>query len=305
MLDIAVSPGLIALLGALTVVCALYAIYTPMKVAEKDAIKEEFFGESSANLVNDSLGKYARPLLNNFLPQFPTNSLSDEQKDKVADFLLKSGNPWKLNPEEYSAMKFIFGLIGFFVGLVLAVLNLAPVIPWYAMMGGFTLIGMVLPYSTYNTKKQTRTKDAQKQLPEALDLLVVTLTAGEPFEASLGQVVQELPEGIIKSELSKINLKIKAGTSLESALIGFTKEIESEEVESFAKAIIQAQKLGADVTETLQQQASFVRENHEARVETMIAKLSTLMFIPLAATMLPAFLIIFLAPSLQQISTMI
>lgn len=306
MINIEIAPGILALLGALTVVCALYAIYTPMKARQRDVIKDEFFADNtSSDLVSDSLGKYARPLLNNFLPQFPEQTLSVEKKDKIADFILKAGNPWKLTPEEYSAMKWIFGSIGFFAGLVLAVLNLIPMVPWYVVIGLFTGIGMLLPYSIYNSKKQERTKDAEKQLPEALDLLVVTLTAGEPFESSLGQVVSQLPDGLIKTELNKVNLKIKAGTTLDRALLAFSKEIASEEVESFCKAIIQAQKLGADVTETLSQQASFVRENHEARVEKMIAKLSTLMFIPLAATMLPAFLIIFIAPSVQQISTML
>ena len=304
MLNIEFGPGIIALLGALTVICAMYAIYTPMKAQNTDKIKDEFFGESSNDLIEDSLGKYARPLLNNFLPQFPVN-ISSGKKDRIADFLLKSGNPWKLNPEEYSAMKYIFGSILFFIGLVLVVLNAVPIIPWYVLLGVFTLMGLALPYSIHNTKKESRITQAQKQLPEALDLLVVTLTAGTPFESAIGQVVKQLPTGLIKNELGKVDLKIKAGQTLERALSAFSKEIASEEIESFCKAIVQSQKLGADVTETLQQQASFVRENHEARIEKKIAKLATLMFIPLAGTMLPAFLIIFLAPSLQQISTML
>ena len=304
MLNIEFGPGIIALLGALTVICAMYAIYTPMKAQNTDKIKDEFFGESSNDLIEDSLGKCARPLLNNFLPQFPVN-ISSGKKDRIADFLLKSGNPWKLNPEEYSAMKYIFGSILFFIGLVLVVLNAVPIIPWYVLLGVFTLMGLALPYSIHNTKKESRITQAQKQLPEALDLLVVTLTAGTPFESAIGQVVKQLPTGLIKNELGKVDLKIKAGQTLERALSAFSKEIASEEIESFCKAIVQSQKLGADVTETLQQQASFVRENHEARIEKKIAKLATLMFIPLAGTMLPAFLIIFLAPSLQQISTML
>jgi tight adherence protein C len=300
------APGIIALLGALTVICALYAIYTPVKALKRDSIKDEFFGGNTTTATTgEGIGKYARPLLNNFLPQFPAPEMSAERKDKVAEFILKAGNPWKLNPEEYSAMKWIFASIGFFIGLVISVLNLVPFIPWYAFLGLFTLVGFAIPYSTYNSKKEARTHEAQKELPEALDLLVVTLTAGEPFESAIRQVVTQLPKGLIKDELGKVDLKIRAGNSLESALTTFSSEIDAEEVESFTKSIIQAQKLGADVTETLQQQAMFVRENHEARVEKMIARLSTLMFIPLAATMLPAFIIIFLLPSIQQISSMI
>lgn len=305
MLTTEYNPIIVAILGALTVFLTLYAVFTPVIIRKTDAVKEEFFKDSASDLVEDSLGKYAKPLLNNFLPQLPTMSMSETDKNKVAEMLLESGNPWKLNPEEYSSMKLIFGSIGFFIGLFLGVLELIPSVPPYLVIMMFTLGLGVLPYSIHNTKRENRSKAAQKGLPEALDLLVVTLTSGQPFEPALNQVVNQLPPGLIKDELSKINLKIKAGTSLERALEAFSREIKSEEIESFAKAIIQAQKLGADVTETLTQQASFVRENHEARVETMIAKLSSLMFIPLAATMLPAFLIIFIAPSISQLTSML
>jgi len=297
------SPGLVAVLAALTVFLTLYAIFTPVIKARRDSIKDEFFGgESPSDVVDDTLGKYAKPLLNNFLPQLPLKNMSPAKRNNIADLLIKSGNPWKLSPEEYVGVQIVFAAIGFFAGLVLAVFNLIPVVPPYAIVAMFALIGFALPYSIHNSRKQTRVKEIQRQLPEALDLLVVTLTSGQPFEPALNQVVPQLPPGLLRDELMKINLKIRAGNTLERALTDFSREIASEEVESFVKAIIQSQKLGADITETLAQQANFVRNNHEARVQQMIARLSTVMFIPLAATMLPAFLIIFLAPSINQLT---
>ncbi len=300
------TPGLVAVLGALTVFIALYAIFTPIVKTKRDSIKDEFFGSTEASdQIDATLGKYAKPLLNNFLPQLPLGQMAPKRRNDIADLLIKSGNPWKLTPEEYVGVQIVFSAIGFFVGLVLGVLGLIPVVPPYLIVIGFTAIGFFLPISVHRTRRDSRVKDIQKQLPEALDLLVVTLTSGQPFEPALAQVVPQLLPGLLRDQLLTINLKIRAGNTLERALLDFSREIASEEVESFTKAIVQAQKLGADITETLAQQATFVRNNHEARVQRMIARLETIMFIPLAATMLPAFLIIFLAPSISSLTHML
>lgn len=294
------TPGLVAVLAALTVFLTLYAIFAPINAIKKDKIEDEIFGEKEEAEATDSLGKYAKPLINNFLPQLPIKALSPQTRNKLSNFMIKSGNPWKLSPEEYVGILIVFAAIGLFLGLITAVFNLIP-IPLFLLVMITTLMGLAIPYSTYNSKRIARTNEIQKQLPEALDLLVVTLTAGQPFEAALNQVVPQIPPGLLKEELTRINMQIRAGTTLERALTNFSKVIDSEEVESFTKAIIQAQRLGSDITETLTHQAIFVRNNHEARVQQMIARLSTTMFIPLAGTMLPAFLIIFLAPSLSSL----
>ena len=78
----------------------------------------------------------------------------------------------------------------------------------------------------------------------------------------------------------------------------------SEEGAAFASAIIQTQKLGADVTDTLVRQAQLARANQEARIERMIARLQTMLFVPISAFMMPAFLVIFLAPAMSNIATM-
>lgn len=303
------TPGLVAVLGALTVFLGLYAIFSPNQTQTKDTTGEEFI-EGRRNPLeleesDSSTVKYVRKLINNFLPALGIRGLSPSTKANIHSLMIKSGNPWKLySPEEYVTSFILFGIIGFFIGLVVAVLNVMPVSP-YVLIPITTLLTAAVPYSVYNSAKQRRVNEIQKQLPEALDLLVVTLTSGLPFAPSLTEVVPQLPPGLLKDIFTGMDERLRGGDSLENVLLAFSREIDSEEVESFVKAIIQSQQLGSDITETLASQAIFVRTNHEARVQRKIAKLSTTMFIPLAGTMLPAFLIIFIAPSITAITTMI
>lgn len=296
-------PGLAAIFVGLGVFFVFYAVYAPFTELKKDSIQDEVFGAQDDFVPTDSLGKYVRPILNNILPQLPMAPLSEKRKKSISDLMIKSGNPWRLTPEEFVGIQITFAIIGFMVGCALGFTGIIPaVVPPLVVVIGLALAGFLIPYSVYNSKKESRTRDIQKQLPEALDLLTVTLGSGQTFEPALRNITTQLPEGLLRQEFTKINVELQAGSSLERSLTSFYRTNAAEEAESFAKAVIQTQKLGSDVTETLEQQSDLARENYEARIERMIGRLATTMFIPLIITMLPAFLIIFIVPTLSQLS---
>ena len=305
-MDTNTSIGLIALFAALTVFFALYAIYAPVvkRTSKNNAIEEEIFGEQVESYdTDDSLGKYVRPVLNNFLPQLPNIRLSDDRKRSLANLLVKSGNPWRISAEEFIGLQIALSIFGFLAGSALALTGLLPAfVPPIVVIIFMTAVGYLIPYSIYNSKKEGRTKAIQKELPEALDLLTITIASGQVFEFALESVTRQLPEGLLRTEFSKVIVELQAGSTLERSLHELSRKFESEDLESFTKAVTQSTKLGSDVSETLSQQADFVRSNYEARLEKMIARLETTMFIPLIITMLPAFMIIFIAPTINQLS---
>ena len=304
-MDTATTVGLIALFAGLTTFFVLYAIYAPVvKREEKSTIQSDVFGEQVETYESgDSLGKYVRPVLNNFLPQMPTIPLSEERKKSLQSLIVKSGNPWHINSEEFIGLTVAMGIFGMLIGSAVTALGVLPsFLPPVVIIIFLGAAGAALPYSTYNSKKQSRTKAVEKELPEALDLLTITIASGQAFEFALENIIRQLPEGILRNEFSKVVVELQAGSTLERSLTEFSRKFESSDLESFTRAVIQTSRLGSDVTETLTQQADFVRSNYEARIEAMISRLETTMFIPLIVTMLPAFMIIFIAPTLASIS---
>lgn len=297
--------GLIALFSAITVFFILYAIYAPVVRKEtKDEVRSDFFGEHTPEYdTGDSLGKYVRPILNNFLPQLPKLPLTVDSRKGLDNLIIKSGNPWKINSEEFLGLTIALGILGLLIGAAISAIDVLPeYLPPLVLILFTTLALAALPYSQYNSKKESRTKAIEKELPEALDLLVITINSGQVFEFALEQVTKMLPEGMLRTELTKVVVELNAGSTLERALIDLRTKFDSEDMESFTKAVIQTSKLGSDVTETLTQQANYVRENWKARIERKIARLETTIFIPLVVTMLPAFMVTFIAPTMSQIS---
>ena len=305
-MDVSQTVGLIAHFSGIATFFILYAIYAPVvnQRTDKDQARIDMFGEQEPEYeTGDSLGKYVRPVLNNFLPQLPRLPLSADSKKSLQNLIVKSGNPWKITPDEFVGLTFALGILGLLIGAGIAALDIVPdYLPPFVLVLFMTLAFAALPYSQYNTKKQARTKAIEKELPEALDLLVITIKSGQVFEFALENVTKMLPSGMLRTELTKVVVELQAGSTLERALVDLRTKFESEDMESFTKAVIQTSKLGSDVTETLTQQANFVRENWKARVERKIARLETTIFIPLVATMLPAFMVTFIAPTMSQIS---
>ena len=298
-----ISPGIAALLSGLAVFLMLYSLFAP-KTFEKADITDTAFNNDVAAEPN-AFDRYIRPALRNFLPQTPLSaSLSSKQRSSIEELLVRSGNPWKIRPEEYIGTQVLFVFVGTIAGIVLAFFELIPGVPPLAVIPVLAVVGYLIPFSYHNTLRENRIKEVQKQLPEALDLLVITLSSGQNFEPALRSVVPRLPAGLLKEELKRTVLEIRSGRSLDSALTGFADRSASDESASFAKAIVQAQKLGSDVSTTLELQAQSARRGYEARLEKKIARLSTTMFIPLIGTMLPAMLIIFTAPALMQFGEM-
>jgi tight adherence protein C len=284
-----VNTGLAALLVGLSVFLTCYAIFAPRG---KAVIQESSLDST------DSFGRYIRPMLRNFIPQTPLNAqLSGAKRQKIQELLIRSGNPWKIRVEEYEGIKILFAAIGLFAGIFLSSLDLIPVVPGPVIVIGFALAGYVIPFSIHNSKREERAREVRKQLPEALDLLVITLASGQNFEPALGSVVPRLPEGLLREELSIVNSELRQGRTIKEALTAFARRASSDEVESFAKAVAQAQDLGSDVSETLANQAGSARQAYEASIEKKIARLSTTMFMPLILTMIPALMIIFLGPT--------
>lgn len=300
------APGLAAIFVFLAIFFTLYAIFAPVKEKKQttdEKVQAEVFGAQEEYVPEDAVGRYVRPILGNFLPQLPINNLvQGKRKDKINELLIKSGNPWKITAEEYVGIQLAFGVIALIVGAGLGFTGLVPYIPPLALTFGMGALGFLIPHSIHTTRKEKRAQDIQRQLPEALDLLTVTLTSGQTFVPALESVTAQMPESLLRQEFTRINVELQAGSSLDRSLTAFYHEIDTEEAESFSKAVIQTQRLGSDLSETLKQQSEYARNNYEARIEKMIARLSTTMFIPLIATMLPAFLVIFIAPTLTQLT---
>lgn len=218
----------------------------------------------------------------------------------------QSGNPWKLSPIEFVVLKYVLGIVGIIVGLLLGVTLFTQKMEILAV-GALILVPMLCynyPVRYYNSLAINRENKFKSQLPEAIDYLTLALSGGGYSLASaFEKIVEYLPNNsIIKNEFNMIVEDLKSGKTMENALLSFADRAPSDGVKAFAKALNNANKLSVSQVDILKTRAIESRRALENEIDKRIATLDsriTMIFSPSAAISLG---ITVLAPTMHTLS---
>lgn len=180
----------------------------------------------------------------------------------------------------------------------------------YVKLGGLglalaallALLGGYYPLSRVKAAIKKRKVSVSKALPDFLDMLVSTVTAGLAFNAALAFAV-DVAEGPLGEEIRAMLSEVRLGRSRADALRSMADRIAHEQVNNFVIAVIQAEKLGTNMSSVLKALSEEVRDRRMVRAEELANLMPTKMVIPMALFMLPAlFLMIFGGIIAQYIS---
>lgn len=166
-----------------------------------------------------------------------------------------------------------------------------------------TIAGAYFPQSTLDKAIAKRKKEVQRALPDFLDMVATTVQAGLSVNASLAYAIDAAPGALgeeIKSTLSEIRL----GRARADALKAAADRLQHQQFSTTVTAIVQAERLGTNISRVLGELAEDVRNHRIMLVEEHAAKLPVKMIFPLAAFLLPAlFVVIFGALAANYFST--
>ena len=148
-------------------------------------------------------------------------------------------------------------------------------------------------------KSQTRIRMITESLPDTLDLLVVCLEAGLGLNQAIARVGHERAEmrDPLGDELRQVTGELKGGKSREESLHDLGVRNGVEDLKSLTAMIIQSQKLGASLGQTLRAHADLLRTKRRQRAEEAARKLPIKMLIPLACFLLPPLFIVIIGPA--------
>ena len=141
----------------------------------------------------------------------------------------------------------------------------------------------------------------EEELPATLDLLLVCIEAGMSFNAALIRVASEVKGSPLAYELRMTFHELNAGVALEHAFNHMAERTKVLDIRTLSTSIIQSQKLGISLSDTLRNQAYVLRETLRSRTKEKIMKVPIKMIIPLAIFILPTLFIVVGAPAYIQI----
>lgn len=207
---------------------------------------------------------------------------------------------WTVSVEEYAALQLILliscGILGFMAGI----LTKAPALD----IGEYTVGGMFAGYAGLRyvcASAGTRRKTAmEKQLPDMLDLLSVSVAAGLGFERAMLHIVETM-DGPLIDEFAVAYREMSMGRSRKDALTLLGERCGVEDLTSVTGALVQAGQLGIPIRNVLQSQAAAIRRARRSRVQEKAARVSTKILLPMIGLIFPVLLIVLMGPSLITI----
>ena len=174
--------------------------------------------------------------------------------------------------------------------------SLSPIASVLAMAGGAAL-GAVLPQVFLIIQRESWRKEIEKDLPNALDLLCITVNAGSTFEYGV-RCVSQRTQGALAEALKDV-VKASRFTPMTSALKTLADNAGVRSLTIFVASLIQAEKSGMAVGDILSTQAAAVRTQRRLKIEEDINKLPLKMTFPMIF-IFSSMLLVLLAPAVAQ-----
>jgi tight adherence protein C len=251
-------------------------------------------------------------------PQARTRILSDVRKSgasgklaakfssrgvqsSASQLLLQAGNPMPVGT--FLLLRIVFmliitplGALSFYREFGLSAMGIVLIL--------FTVFATPkMPMVYIKRKARKRSKEVERAMPDALDLLVVCVEGGLSLDGGIQQVAQRT-EGLLAVELTRLLGEISTGKSRRDALQAMAARSMSESLGALCTTIIQADKMGVSIAATLRTLAETLRTRRRQFAETQARKAPIKMLPFIVFFMLPSLFIIILGPVMIGIREM-
>src|SRR4051812_30820346 len=218
--------------------------------------------------------------------------------DTVERRLLSAGVGLKLTPTGFLAIKGLFTIIGFSLGAMIGSgKGLGGILMGALALGALGFFG---PDYAITLKARSRKEKVKADLPDALDLLAVSVEAGLGFDASLAKLNENM-EGPLAQEFGLTLSEMRIGESRSEALKRLSERVDAPELSAFTRAIIQADQLGTSLGRILRVQAADARLRRQAAAEERAMKAPIKMLFPTVLFIFPAMFLVILGPAILNV----
>jgi len=220
--------------------------------------------------------------------------------ERLGKDLVYAGSPVGWDAERILAMK-LLGVVVFGIGFLLLG-RLGGLSPFRTLIlaGLGVFVGYYIPEWVLRSKAGARQKLIQRALPDALDLLSITVEAGLGFDAAMARVARQAG-GPLGEELHRVLQEMQIGKARGDALRDLGDRTSIPELKGFVLAMIQADIFGISVAKVLQVQAREMRIKRRQRAEEQAQKVPVKIVFPLILCIFPSLFIVLLGPAMITI----
>ncbi|MGI8524299.1 MAG: type II secretion system F family protein [Nocardioides sp.] len=216
--------------------------------------------------------------------------------DRIRHKLDLAGNPPGWTVDRVTSGKVIGAISMFFISLVLTgAMGTGFTLRIVLVLGG-TLVGFFSPNLYLYQKSYDRAAQLQRGLPDAVDLLTISVESGLGFDAALQQVARNT-DGPLAEEVSRVLREMQIGMGRSAALRGLADRTNVTDVRSFVSAMVQADAFGIPIAQVLRVQSHEMRTKRRQRAEEKAQQVPVKITVPLIFCILPTLFIAVMGPA--------
>jgi tight adherence protein C len=221
----------------------------------------------------------------------------NDYAERIQSKLDVAGNPPGMTVDRIVSLKVVGIGVGVGAGVLLAVLLDWSAARWILAAAGGGVLGDYTPNLYLYQKGHDRTEKMQRALPDALDLLSISVEAGLGFDAALSQVARNT-EGPLAQELARVLQEMQIGLGRSAALRALGERSTLPDLRSFTSAMVQADSFGIPIGQVLRVQSAEIRLKRRQRAEEQAQKVPVKIMIPLVLFILPCLFIAVIGPAI-------
>jgi tight adherence protein C len=216
--------------------------------------------------------------------------------ERIRKKLEVAGNPAGWTIDRVTSLKFIGFAIALVLSLVLSMLFGLGLAPTLGLGVVGSLVGYLAPNMYLYQKGHDRTQKIQKAIPDALDLLTISVESGLGFDAALSHVARNT-DGPLAGEFARVLQEMQIGLGRGAALRALGERTHVPELKGFVSAMVQADALGIPIAQVLRVQSKEIRTKRRQRAEEQAQKVAVKIMVPLIFCILPCLFIAVLGPA--------
>lgn len=300
------APNLLLIAGVAGIFLAIGLALSVIGVAtsEKRQIGKslaalEAFSSTPKELVDKEFDRpFAERVLNPLAGRFTEigrRLTGQDTATRIQHKLDVAGNPPGWNVDRILGLKAVGFVAAMLFSLVVVVILGLGVVPAVIVCVGISLIGFSAPNFYIYQKGYDRSEQMRKDLPDAIDLMTISVEAGLAFDAALSRVAHKT-EGPLAAEFARVLQEMNIGMGRTAAMRALGERTHIPELKSFVTSMVQADAFGIPIGTVLRVQSNEMRVKRRQRAEEKAQKVPVKILFPLMFCILPTLFIAVIGP---------
>ena len=210
-----------------------------------------------------------------------------------------AGNPPGWTVDRVLSGKVLGAVLGLVFGLAFQLMLGSPTMKIVIIIGA-TVVGFFAPNLYLYQRAHERAERLQRDLPDAIDLLTISVESGLGFDAAVQQVARNT-EGPLSEEFSRVLREMQIGQGRSDSLRALGERTNVPDVRTFVGAMVQADSFGIPIAQVLRVQSAEMRVKRRQRAEAKAQQVPVKITIPLIFCILPTLFIAVMGPAVLSI----